>query len=265
MLELFDSTAQACKTSACLAAHITMHMERSNFQLVRSVSRESKLRRTVRCNGWRGTAELHYVWNNGTAQALHLMQTGVLLWHQVPEAGDLGRPMKYFQVFIQGFTSQGSSLLPSLSSPFLPGSLPHMGYGPGLQDLSRHRQEDGCGKASSGGSTTCCQNISTEPEKPRETPYPPSQLAAQGPRCLRCGLPGEDIYAEVAARSIFGSPDCKHGPYCASCAEALRRLTLGFCSGCNALIRAMLPPSPAKEQGEPINVKVDMLDMMSLD
>ena len=142
-----------------------------------------------------------------------------------------------------------------------PAPSPH----PRWQDLSRHRQEDGCGKAPSNGSTLCTHIVSTDSERPRDAPYPPSQLAAQGPRCLRCGLPGEDIYAEVAARSIFGSPDCKHGPYCAPCAEALRRLTLGFCSGCNALIRTMLSPSPVKEQGEPINVKVDMLDMMTLD
>ena len=137
------------------------------------------------------------------------------------------------------------------------------------QDLSRHRQEDGCGPALANGCKPCHQSTTSttdsEKQQPRDAPYPPKASAANssGPKCLRCGRLGEDIYADIVARSIFGSPDCKHGPYCTPCAQALQRLTLGFCSGCNALVRTMVfPDVQAEEQGEP---QTEAVDIMGLD
>ena len=142
------------------------------------------------------------------------------------------------------------------------------------QDLTRHRKEDGCGPGQVNGSQASHQSLFCTPavsERPREAgealkaPKAPGYpKIASGPKCLRCGRPGEDIYAEIAARSIFGPADCKHGPYCRPCAEALQRLTLSFCSGCNALLRQIVPPpSPVQELCASKDAKV--VDFMGLD
>ena len=130
------------------------------------------------------------------------------------------------------------------------------------QDLTRHRQEDGCGRGVCNGSKPSPANAPKYAERPHDTSYPPTKLAPSGPKCLRCAGPGEDVYADIVARSIFGSPDCKHGPYCLPCAEALQRLTLSFCSGCNALVQSLVyPTAPAEERVESQPPKIDIMSL----
>ncbi|CAK9106735.1 unnamed protein product [Durusdinium trenchii] len=109
------------------------------------------------------------------------------------------------------------------------------------KDIGRHRQEDGCGSGCSKRAVCPEVSIPFAVPEPATSPKAATKVGA-GPPCQRCGhVAAGEVYAEIAARSIFGSPDCKHGPYCQSCAKKLCNLTLAFCSGCNALIQKIAP------------------------
>ncbi|CAE8602962.1 unnamed protein product [Polarella glacialis] len=112
-------------------------------------------------------------------------------------------------------------------------------------DLTRHRQQDGCGKRTPSSSSTPAR---TE-DQPAAAAAPKTAAATSGPPCQRCRAPAgeeaEQVFANIAQRSIFGSPDCQHGPFCARCVERMQRLTLAFCPGCGALIGNLKDPSSA--------------------
>eukprot|EP00930_Biecheleria_cincta_P099839 TRINITY_DN91451_c0_g1_i1.p1 TRINITY_DN91451_c0_g1~~TRINITY_DN91451_c0_g1_i1.p1 ORF type:complete len:194 (+),score=13.81 TRINITY_DN91451_c0_g1_i1:29-583(+) len=116
------------------------------------------------------------------------------------------------------------------------------------QDFPRHRREDGCVKRPA-------QTTPSAPAANRKGDCGQSSLGStnterasrriahpfvSGPPCLRCRKPSgeadDQVFADIAQRSIFGNPSCRHGPYCGICGDRIRRTTLAFCCGCNALI-----------------------------